>query len=78
MDSKIVLNVAREEGRSRLKESYHNAPYKLTHYGAAGLTDHLEMIIMSASPGIMDTDYLHIDVHVKEDAQLKLFYPVFQ
>ncbi len=77
MDSKIVLNVAREDGRSRLKESYHNAPYKLTHYGAAGLTDHLEMIIMSASPGIMDTDYLHIDVHVKEDAQLKLFTQSF-
>jgi urease accessory protein len=52
MDSKIVLNVAKEDGRSRLKESYHNAPYKLTHYGAAGLTNHLEMIIMSASPGI--------------------------
>ena len=77
MDSKIVLKVAKEEGRSRLKESYHNAPYKLTHYGAAGLTDHLEMIIMSASPGIMDSDYLHIDVHVKEDAQLKLFTQSF-
>lgn len=77
MDSKIVLNVAKEEGRSRLKESYHNAPYKLTHYGAANLTDHLEMIIMSASPGIMDTDHLHIDVHVKEEAQLKLFTQSF-
>lgn len=77
MDSKIVLNVAKEDGRSRLKESYHNAPYKLTHYGAANLTDHLEMIIMSASPGIMDTDHLHIDVHVKEEAQLKLFTQSF-
>ncbi|WP_286858911.1 MULTISPECIES: urease accessory protein UreD [Sphingobacterium] len=77
MDSKIVLNVAKEEGRSRLKESYHNAPYKLTHYGAVNLTDHLEMIIMSASPGIMDTDHLHIDVHVKEKAQLKLFTQSF-
>lgn len=77
MDSKIVINVAKEDGRSRLKESYHNAPYKLTHYGAANLTDHLEMIIMSASPGIMDTDHLHIDVHVKEEAQLKLFTQSF-
>lgn len=77
MDSKIVLNVAKEDGRSRLKESYHNAPYKLTHYGAAHLTDHLEMIIMSASPGIMDTDHLDIDVHVKENAQLKLFTQSF-
>ncbi|OOG16669.1 hypothetical protein BWD42_20260 [Sphingobacterium sp. CZ-UAM] len=32
---------------------------------------------MSASPGIMDTDHLHIDVHVKEKAQLKLFTQSF-
>ncbi|MCW8310375.1 urease accessory protein UreD [Sphingobacterium sp. InxBP1] len=77
MDSKITLHVAKEEGRSRLKESYHNAPYKLTHYGAPNLTDHLEMIIMSASPGIMDTDHLHIDVHVRREAHLKLFTQSF-
>jgi len=77
MDSIIKINVEREGHRSVLKESYHNAPYKLTHYGAPRAQDHLEMIIMSASPGIMDKDALVIDVHVKENAQLKLFTQSF-
>lgn len=77
MDSIIKINVEREGRRSLLKESYHNAPYKLTHYGSPRAQDHLEMIIMSASPGIMDKDSLVIDVHVKEDAHLKLFTQSF-
>lgn len=77
MDSIIKINVERDGHQSRLKESYHNAPYKLTHYGSPRAQDHLEMIIMSASPGIMDKDSLVIDVHVKENAQLKLFTQSF-
>lgn len=77
MDSIIKINVEREGHRSVLKESYHNAPYKLTHYGSPRAQDHLEMIIMSASPGIMDSDSLVIDVHVKENAHLKLFTQSF-
>lgn len=77
MDSIIKINVERDGHQSRLKESYHNAPYKLTHYGSPRAQDHLEMIIMSASPGIMDKDSLVIDVHVKENAHLKLFTQSF-
>ncbi|PRD48284.1 urease accessory protein UreD [Sphingobacterium haloxyli] len=77
MDSIIKINVEREGNRSLLKESYHNAPYKLTHYGSPRAQDHLEMIIMSASPGILDKDSLVIDVHVKESAHLKLFTQSF-
>lgn len=77
MDSIIKINVERDGRQSRLKESYHNAPYKLTHYGSPRAQDHLEMIIMSASPGIMDKDSLVIDVHVKENAHLKLFTQSF-
>ncbi|PRD56194.1 urease accessory protein UreD [Sphingobacterium gobiense] len=77
MDSIIKINVEREGHRSLLKESYHNAPYKLTHYGSPRAQDHLEMIIMSASPGILDKDSLVIDVHVKENAHLKLFTQSF-
>ena len=77
MDSIIKINVEREGLQSRLKESYHNAPYKLTHYGSPRAQEHLEMIIMSSSPGIMDKDSLLIDVHVKERAHMKLFTQSF-
>lgn len=77
MDSIIKINAEREERGTVLKESFHNAPYKLTHYGSAKAQDHLEMIVMSASPGILDRDSLLMDVHVKEDAYLKLFTQSF-
>ncbi|MCS3553511.1 MULTISPECIES: urease accessory protein UreD [Sphingobacterium] len=77
MESVIQLNVAKEGTYSVLKESCHNAPYKLTHYGAPKLQEHLEMIIMSASPGIMDDDTLDIEINMKADTQLKLFTQSF-
>lgn len=77
MESSIKINVEREGIHSVLKESFHNAPYKLTHYGAPRAQEHLEMIIMSASPGIMDEDHLDIQVHVKKHADFKLFTQSF-
>lgn len=77
MESVIQLQVGKEGTYSVLKESGHNAPYKLTHYGAPRLQEHLEMIIMSASPGIMDDDTLDIAIQMKPDTQLKLFTQSF-
>lgn len=77
MESRININVEREGKWSVLKESFHNAPYKLTHYGSPRAQAHLEMIIMSASPGIMDGDRLEINVHVKPEAHMKLFTQSF-
>lgn len=77
MESRININVERENQYSVLKESFHNAPYKLTHYGAPRAQPHLEMIIMSASPGIMDGDRLTINVNVKRDAHMKLYTQSF-
>ena len=77
MDSAIKINAEKENQKTVLKESYHSAPYKLTYYGSPTFHEHLEMIIMSASPGVMDEDKLTIDVHVKEEAELKLFTQYF-
>lgn len=77
MDSAIKINAEKENQKTVLKESYHSAPYKLTYYGSPTFHEHLEMIIMSASPGVMDEDKLTIDVHVKEEAELKLFTQSF-
>ncbi|NQD71739.1 urease accessory protein UreD [Sphingobacterium shayense] len=77
MDSAIKLNAEREGHKTVLKESYHSAPYKLTYYGSPTFHEHLEMIIMSASPGVMEGDILTIDVHAKPGAELKLFTQSF-
>lgn len=77
MESAIKVNAEREGHKTVLKESYHSAPYKLTYYGSPTFHEHLEMIIMSASPGVMDGDILTIDVHAKEEAELKVFTQSF-
>jgi urease accessory protein len=77
MESAIKVNAEREGHKTVLKESYHSAPYKLTYYGSPTFHEHLEMIIMSASPGVMDGDILTIDVHAKEKAELKMFTQSF-
>lgn len=60
-----------------LKDSYHNAPYKVVHYGSRHLQKHLELILMSSSPGLMDEDEVTITVDVHENAHLKLFTQSF-
>lgn len=77
MISAIKVNAESDGQKTFLKESYHSAPYKLTYYGSPSFHEHLEMIIMSASPGVMDGDVLNVNVHVKEMAQLKLFTQSF-
>ncbi|MFT2008539.1 urease accessory protein UreD [Pontibacter sp. 13R65] len=77
MLSTIKINAEREGKLTLLKESRHNAPYKVIHYGSRHLHEHLEMIMMSSSPGIMDGDVIDIEVNVHEGAQMKLFTQSF-
>ncbi|WP_316751905.1 urease accessory protein UreD [Pedobacter gandavensis] len=73
MDSAIKISVCVEEGKSVLKDSFYNMPYKIVPYGSQRENQHLELIIMSSSPGIMDEDHLKIDIEVGDEAELHLY-----
>jgi urease accessory protein len=77
LKSTIKINAEREGKLTLLKESSYNAPYKVIHYGSRYLHEHLELILMSSSPGIMDGDEIDISVNVHEGAHLKLFTQSF-
>ncbi len=77
MISKINISTAVEDCRTRLKDSFYNAPYKVVHYGTTQAAEHLALIIMSASPGILDGDRLEIDIDVREGSRFKLFTQSF-
>lgn len=77
LKSQISVSAEQEEERTVLKNSFHNAPYKVVHYGGKLLHRHLELIIMSASPGMMDGDELTIQVEVQKNAKLRLFTQSF-
>lgn len=73
MDSAIKISVCVEDEKSVLKDSFYNMPYKIVPYGTQRDHQHLELIIMSSSPGIMDEDDLKIDICVGEEANLHLY-----
>jgi urease accessory protein len=77
LKSKISVVGYEENGKTLLGDSYHNAPYKIIHYGSKNLRDHLEMIMMCASPGMMEGDELDIDVEVNKSAQMRLYTQSF-
>ena len=58
-----------------MENSFADVPYKLMHYGNKNLQtqEHLEMMIMCSSPGVMDDDSLSVKIHCKEGASMKLF-----
>lgn len=73
MDSAIKISVLTEDGKSLLKDSFYNAPYKIVHYGTQRSNQHIELIIMSSSPGIMDDDHLSIAIQVADEGCLHLY-----
>lgn len=77
LKSRIVVSTEQEGPRTMLKESYYNAPYKVVHYGSPLFHSHLELIIMSSSPGVMDGDELEMEMKVREASRLRLFTQSF-
>lgn len=77
LKSKVSLEAYQENDRTFLGESFHSAPYKMVHYGDKNLHDHLEMIMMSSSPGMMAGDELEIQVKAKENARLRVYTQSF-
>ncbi|MCX2454243.1 urease accessory protein UreD [Pedobacter sp. PLR] len=73
MESAIKISVCVEDDNTVLKDSYYNMPYKVVPYGSQREHQHLELIIMSSSPGIMDEDHLKIDIEVGDQATLHLY-----
>lgn len=74
LSGKINLS-CKKENRTLLENSFADIPYQLMHYGNKNLDrqEHLEMMIMCSSPGVMDNDSLRITIHCKKNAALKLF-----
>lgn len=71
--SVIKISCRKEGNRTLLKDSLFDIPYKVVHYGDKLLSKHLEIMLMCASPGVMDGDHLDISVDCKEDSEMLLF-----
>ncbi len=75
--SKIVISCKREGDKTYLVDSLFDIPYKIVHYGSRLLQDHLEVMMMCYSPGVMDGDELDIDINIPARSEMKLFTQSF-
>lgn len=77
ISSKIVLSCKKEGNKTLLADSSFDIPYKLVHYGSKLLHDHLEVMMMCYSPGVMDGDHLVMDIDCAPDTEMKVFTQSF-
>lgn len=75
--SRIEISCKKVGARTSLADSSFDIPYKVVHYGSKLLQDHLEIMLMCYSPGVMDGDSLQIQVHCAEKCEMKLFTQSF-
>jgi urease accessory protein len=75
--SKVSISCLREKKTTLLKDSYCDIPYKVVHYGSNRLSDHLEVMVMCYSPGVMDGDSLELTVNCTANSEMKLFTQSF-
>ncbi|MGI9547975.1 MAG: urease accessory protein UreD [Flavobacteriaceae bacterium] len=71
--SVIKISCVSEGEKTLLEDGLFDIPYKVVHYGSKLLSNHLELMMMCASPGIMDGDFLDISVDCKEGSEMLLF-----
>lgn len=69
----ISISCAKEGEKTLLKDSLSDIPYKVVHYGSKLLSDHLEVMLMCSSPGVMDGDSLEVSVDCTDGSEMKLF-----
>ncbi|NSL86008.1 urease accessory protein UreD [Chitinophaga sp. Mgbs1] len=77
LTSRVDISCKREGPKTLLVNSYFDIPYKVVHYGSKRLQDHLEVMMMCYSPGVMDGDTLQVSVHCPVNAEMKLFTQSF-
>ncbi|MGN6439470.1 MAG: urease accessory protein UreD [Agriterribacter sp.] len=75
--SRIEISCKRQGPKTYLVNSLFDIPYKIVHYGSKLLRDHLEVMMMCYSPGVMDGDTLEIEVECPERSEMKLFTQSF-
>lgn len=76
--SHIKIHCRRVKKKTILLESYFDIPYKLSHYGNPQRYDHLEIIQMCTSPGLMAGDSLQLEIRCAENTAMKFYTQSYQ
>lgn len=77
LSGNIILSCKKDGLKTLLADSFADIPYKVVHYGSRLLHEHLEVMLMCYSPGVMDGDRLHMQIDCPARAEMKVFTQSF-
>lgn len=78
MISKLMIVAGFKDGRSYLKDAYFSRPFRIANVGQYKTDKDLYLMIMSASPGLLDNDHYDISIKVEGCTRLQLQSQAYQ
>ena len=78
MTSSLYIQVAEQAGKTILKNCFFNPPYKVANITEDKNAATLHLMLMSASPGVLDGDSNSMQIDVEENAALRLHTQSYQ
>ena len=78
MKSAVHIQVAANTKSSYLKKSYVETPFKVANITEDKENHPLQLVLMSSSPGILDTDEYELKIELEQDAALHLHSQAYQ
>jgi urease accessory protein len=76
MKSALTIEAVLRQGRSVLADCYHTQPFKIMN--VSGSQKGLELVLMSASPGLLEGDEQQLQLRIGAGAQLSLATQAYQ
>jgi urease accessory protein len=78
MKSNVRIDTFQRNGITYLKESFASNPFKLMDVREDKTQPHLQLMLMSASPGILDGDDYTFEIEVRDNCGLEISTQSFQ
>jgi urease accessory protein len=76
--SKVHIETAWKNGKTILKKSFHNPPFKIADVTEDRSQPALQLMLMSSSPGVLDKDEYSFQIDVAENSVLQLTTQSYQ
>ncbi len=72
MNAQLQITAGYKKGATFLKNCFYTQPFKIGNVTEHRSESLLKLMIMSSSPGVLDSDHCDCIIEVEEDAQLQI------
>ena len=78
MNARLHIRTACRNGKTFLKQAYQEPPFKVADITGNKTAGALQLMLMNASPGVLDGDRYQIRLELEEDSVLQLHTQSYQ